>query len=411
MEGSAYSPMTTHLEEELARTQRELEFRTTVTTAMLSTLDLEQILYVILSGITHGDGLGFNRAFLFLDDEAGRSLRVTMAVGPSSPEQALQIWDGIRRDKLTLNDLLPRYEIYRNEPSAQELTRKMAPFALPLQSLESIAASSHVLFVEEQALLGSVMARCLAERTPFASNGLTLYHETGGPGGEMLEFRNLAIVPLAMANRLIGAILADNIYNGRHVGPDDLRHLHAIGNLAALAIDRARLHAKTVAMAEVDGLTGVYNRRYYEVELHRILELTRRKGQLLSIVVFDLDHFKSYNDQHGHLVGDQVLKDVARLLVQNVRQSDMVARYGGEEFVVLLGDTGPDTAAAVAEKLRQVVKTAPLAAGRVTGLTLSAGVAGTDGADAPERLFERADRALYQAKEGGRDRVIVWQGA
>jgi diguanylate cyclase (GGDEF)-like protein len=394
--------------DELVRVQRELEFRTTVTTAMLSTLDLEQILYVILCGITHGEGLGFNRAFLFLDDDAGRALNVTMAVGPSSQAEAVQIWDGINRDQLTLTDLLPRYEIYRSDPLAQALTRKLTSFSLPLLSLATVSASSHVLLVGKEAPLGAVMARCLAERTPFASNALTLRHEVSGPAGELIEFRNVAIVPLVMPNRLIGAILADNVYNGHEVGSDDLRRLHGMGNLAALAIDRARLHAKTLAMAEVDGLTGVYNRRHYEAELVRFLEATRRKGQILSIVVFDLDHFKSYNDQHGHLVGDQLLKDVAQMLVEHVRQTDIVARYGGEEFVVLLCDTRGETAAAVAEKLRQLVSESRLASGRVGGLTLSAGVASTTGEDTPEQLFERADRALYQAKEAGRDRVVVW---
>jgi diguanylate cyclase len=128
---------------------------------------------------------------------------------------------------------------------------------------------------------------------------------------------------------------------------------------------------------------------------------------VLSIVIFDLDLFKRCNDEFGHLVGDQVLKDVARLLVQSVRQADMVARYGGEEFVILLPDTGPEAASRVAEKLREVVKKAVLADGRITGLTLSAGVATTRGHDSAEQLFERADRALYRAKESGRDQVMV----
>lgn len=393
---------------ELERVVKELEFRATVTMAMLSTLDLEQILYVILCGITSGDGLGFNRAFLFLDDETGRSLRVTMAVGPSSREEAMKIWDGIARAKLTLPDLLPRYEAYRNESSGQILIQKMGGFFLPLMSLESIAVSSHVLWLNTEAPLASVMAHCLLNRSPFASNSLTLFHEIGGGSGEIMKFRHVAIVPLSMANKLIGAILADNIYNDKEVESDDLRKLHALGNLASLAIDRARLHAKTVAMAEVDGLTGVYNRRYYQQELDRFLEHSRRTGQSLSIVIFDLDHFKNYNDLHGHLVGDQVLKDVANLLVQSVRQSDIVARYGGEEFVVLLSDTRAESAIQVAEKLRQVIRKASLAEGRVTNLTLSAGVASTRGTGTAEELFDHADKALYQAKQSGRDKVVVW---
>jgi len=243
---------------------------------------------------------------------------------------------------------------------------------------------------------------------PYASNGLTLVHEVGGARGEVITFRNLAIVPLVVADRLIGAILADNIYSETPVVSEDLRSISAFGNLAALAIDRARLHAKTVAMAEVDGLTGVYNRRHYQQELERILGLAHQSEHTLSIVVFDLDHFKRCNDEHGHLVGDEVLKDVARLLVEKVRQTDMVARYGGEEFVVLLADTKPEAAAQVAEKLRAQVKETPLARGQVLGLTLSAGVAGTSGSDTAEQLFARADRALYQAKAEGRDRVVIW---
>jgi diguanylate cyclase (GGDEF)-like protein len=391
---------------ELQELNRELEFRSTVTAAMLGTLDLEQILYVILSGITSGDGLGFNRAFLFLDDEAGRSLRITMAVGPGSLEEARQIWERIDRDRLTLPDLLPRYELYKRDERAHQLTRRLSSFFLPLSGLEAIAAIDQRLFTDTQAPLVRVLARCLLTRSPFATNAMTLVHEIDGAGGEVLEFRDVAIVPLTVTDRLIGAILADNIYNAQPVDSEDLRRLHALGNLAALAIDRARLHAKTVRMAEVDGLTGVYNRRYYETELRRALETARRTGQQLSIVVFDLDHFKDYNDRYGHLVGDELLKAVARLIQGSVRQSDMVARYGGEEFVVLLADTGLDAALQVAEKLRQIVRRALLADGKVQGLTLSAGVATTRGEESAEQLFERADRALYAAKDQGRDRVV-----
>jgi diguanylate cyclase (GGDEF)-like protein len=394
--------------DELSQLIKDLEFRSAVTAAMLETLDLDQILYVILSGITSGDGLGFNRAFLFLEDETGRHLRVTMALGPASVDDAHHIWERIDRDKLTLPDLLRRYEGYRARSSEQQdLGKKLSGLLLPVTGLEVLALPRERLMVSNTAPLARVLARCLLNRSPFCSNVLTLTHEAGT---EQMEFRNIAIVPLAVANRLIGAVVADNIYSSGPVSDRDLGRMHSLCNLAALAIDRARLHAKTVAMAEVDGLTGVYNRRYYEQELRRCLEAARRTGQLLAIIVFDLDHFKQVNDAHGHLVGDQMLQEVARLLVGNVRQSDKVARYGGEEFVLLLADTGPEAARQVAEKLCQLVKSTPLAGGRLTGLTLSAGVAVTTGWDSPEELFDRADRALYQAKEHGRDQVVIWHG-
>ena len=392
---------------DLRRVQKELEFRMAVTTAMLGTLDLEQILYIILSGITSGDGLGFNRSFLFLADEAGRYMRVVMALGPTSKESAEQIWETMERDRVSLTDLFPRYEAYRANPSAHALARQMGDFSLALERLEALASAQHSLFIEKEAPLVGILSRCLVNLSPYASNALTLYHDRG-PGRKPITFENFAIVPLAMSGRLIGAILADNFYSGTRVRSDMLPLVHGLGNLASLAIDRARMHAKTVAMAEVDGLTGVNNRRQYAVDLERSMERCKSTGRPLSIVVFDLDYFKRTNDEHGHLAGDQVLKDVAKLFVDNVRQSDRVARYGGEEFVVLLESTSLEIAGKVAEKLCWLVKSTPLAEGKVCGLTLSAGVATTKGTCTPDELFENADKALYRAKDLGRDRVVLW---
>ena len=131
-------------DKEVSQLVRELEFRTTVTTAMLSTLDPDQVLYVILSGITSGDGLGFNRAFLFLLDEAGRFLRVNMALGPPSGPEGVRRAGDVRRRRLTLNGLLKRFQDYRSADGA-ELTQRMGSFALPMERLESMALSPQAL--------------------------------------------------------------------------------------------------------------------------------------------------------------------------------------------------------------------------------------------------------------------------
>jgi len=391
---------------ERERLLRELEFRVGVTSVMLSTLDLDYILYVILTGITSGDGLGFNRAFLFLDDDR-RALKVKLALGPESAEDARRIWSELEREHINFSELLPRFDGFRQDTASQSLTRKMAAFAMPLNHLESLAVSTQTLILAAEAPLSAVMARCLLNQSPFASNSLTLIHEVGGGAGEVLELRNVAVVPLLVEGVLMGAIVADNRYSARPVDSEALRSLHALGNLAALAIDRARLHARTVAMAEVDGLTGVYNRRYYAQAVEQAIERAGHSGQSLSVVVFDLDHFKRFNDQYGHLVGDELLKGVAKLLVEHVRSTDVVARYGGEEFVVLLKETSAEGALSVAEKLRTTVQHHPFVDGLVEGLTVSAGVACTTGNESPEELFQRADRALYRAKEEGRNRVRV----
>ncbi|MFP5506617.1 MAG: diguanylate cyclase, partial [Gammaproteobacteria bacterium] len=158
-------------------------------------------------------------------------------------------------------------------------------------------------------------------------------------------------------------------------------------------------------LATRDALTGVSNRRHFDEKLAEIFQLYRRSQRAYALLLIDADHFKRVNDTHGHLVGDEVLKQLARIIGANVRCTDFVARYGGEEFVVLLPDT-PDAAAArtVAEKIRLAVETAAFAdVGRMTiSLGLSVAVP-TDAA--PEATLQRADAALYEAKQAGRNRV------
>lgn len=392
---------------ELVQVLKELEFRVAVTKAMLSTLELDYILYVILSGVTSRDGLGLNRAVLFLDDEEGRQLEVKLAVGPQSGEEAQRIWNEIEREEVSFSDLLPRYESFRARTETQGLTRELASFALPLNKLHQLAETFDGSDDATEVALSAVLARCLVDQTCFFSNTLRVGQEVGETNGERVEFVNVAVVPLSVESRVIGALVADNYFTRHQVDGDVVRRLEAISNLAALAIDRARLHERTVAMAEIDGLTGVYNRRHYGDVLAKAMDGAARTGQQVSIVLFDLDHFKRVNDVYGHLVGDEVLKDVAHIIVGHLRGSDMVARYGGEEFVLLLRHTSTEAAVRVAEKLRERVKGALLAAGQVGGLTMSAGVATSEVDDDPNSLFARADRALYAAKQGGRDRVAV----
>ncbi len=396
------------LERALDRVRRELAIHKSITGAMLGTLDLEQILYVILSGITSAEGLGFNRGFLFLDDEAGRALRVVMALGPASEREARKIWEEMEQAGLTLNGLLPRYQAYRQDNRAHRLTRWLGGAVIPLDRIHELAAPALWDSEGEEAELLPVVAHCLATRTAYASNTVTLRYRPPHLGAQGMTFSNLALVPMSVGSRLIGAILADCIYSQHEVHDDDLELLQGLGDLAALSIDRARLHAKTVAMAEVDGLTGVYNRRFYEEELARAMEACGRSAQPLSIIVFDLDHFKRTNDAYGHLIGDEVLKHVARTIMRNVRQSDKLARYGGEEFVLLLRDTDGSEAEHIANKLCRRIANAPVEGTPVTRLTLSAGVASSRGGEPPKALFERADRAMYHAKETGRNRVIRW---
>ena len=154
-----------------------------------------------------------------------------------------------------------------------------------------------------------------------------------------------------------------------------------------------------------DGLTGLYNYRYLQEALTREISRSSRHGKPLSVIILDVDSFKKYNDVHGHLIGDAVLRGIAEILLRSVRKSDIVARYGGEEFVVLLPEVGREHGMQIAEGLRKVIAEHPFH-GRETQplgtITASFGVVlyPEDGAD-PSSLIQRADQMMYQAKKAG----------
>jgi diguanylate cyclase (GGDEF)-like protein len=168
-----------------------------------------------------------------------------------------------------------------------------------------------------------------------------------------------------------------------------------------------RSHNELLARLSVtDALTQVGNHRAFQEHLHAQISLAARKGLPLCLMLIDVDHFKQYNDTYGHLQGDMVLREVARLLTENVRTYDFVARYGGEEFAIILPDTDIGTATVVAERVRQVIERHPFPNRQVTvSIGLASWRAGVDSS----ALIQEADKALYEAKRSGRNRVCLAQ--
>jgi diguanylate cyclase (GGDEF)-like protein len=155
----------------------------------------------------------------------------------------------------------------------------------------------------------------------------------------------------------------------------------------------------------VDFLTGLSNRRHIYTLLSHETERSKRYGQPFSVILFDVDHFKRINDTHGHLSGDQVLREISRLTAEKLRTVDDVGRWGGEEFLILLPETGLSGAHLLADRLRQVIATQTF--GSVGAVTASFGVTEYQLNDSPESMLARADAALYSAKRAGRNRVCV----
>lgn len=190
-------------------------------------------------------------------------------------------------------------------------------------------------------------------------------------------------------------------------------------NLLVLLAQRMRANNATLSSAEkirrqlerdatVDGLTGLYNRRWLDERLPRLVGRFQRSEEPLALLMVDIDHFKRFNDEFGHLAGDQVLRSVAQTIQKDLRPTDLAARYGGEEMAVLLPDTTLEGARCAAERLRQKVSSTSVSGPDGTTLptvTISIGMASLQRDDTTQTLVDRADSALYRAKGKGRNRV------
>ena len=212
-------------------------------------------------------------------------------------------------------------------------------------------------------------------------------------------------VPLISQDRVAGVLTlesAEATYGG-----DEAGIAFTFAGQAGIAIENARLFGEVQRMAITDGLTQTLNRRHFFELAERELARFRRSGRPLCAILIDADHFKQVNDTHGHMVGDQVLRELARRCQAGVRAEDLLGRYGGEEFIILLPETPLAIAAdKVAGRLRRAMADAPIQTDRgPVQLNISLGVAAARPGEALSSLIERADAALYRAKQRGRNRV------
>lgn len=210
---------------------------------------------------------------------------------------------------------------------------------------------------------------------------------------------------LKVHNHSIGQI---TFTRSKRFSEEDLKSLEEMIAVLVLPLRNALMYRDALQSSLRDPLTGVGNRAAMELTLKRELKLSNREQTDLSLLVVDIDHFKKINDSAGHQAGDQALKKVAKIISSTLRQTDQVFRYGGEEFVVVLAGTAHDHAQIIAERIRASVETTHIR-NVPNPVCVSIGVSSKAEDDDRDSLFERADAALYAAKQGGRNRVISEQ--
>lgn len=222
--------------------------------------------------------------------------------------------------------------------------------------------------------------------------------------------RSLMCVPIKSQGRVIGVLEVVNKQTGEPFTKDDLSLLLRLIDQAALTIERTTLYQKMAELVITDDLTKLFNTRYLNRTIETEIQRSNRYKTSISLVFIDIDHFKTVNDEHGHLVGSKMLVEMGQIIIKNLRTIDIVARYGGDEFVVVLPQTPPESAAQIAERIRESVEQNVFLKkdGYALRMTASFGVASyPESAKSKEDLLRLADEAMYRVKYTTRNGVYA----
>ena len=225
-----------------------------------------------------------------------------------------------------------------------------------------------------------------------------------GEKADLSLYKDCTIIPLNIQEELIGYLVADGL------GLEDKERFHILSQQFLLGIKRAVLYKGVQELAITDSLTCVFNRRYYLERFKEEIERSRKFNYKFSCLMIDIDYFKDFNDRYGHVVGDAILRELSRTIQENIRQIDLICRYGGEEFSVILSETDKDAAGLAAERIRRAIEDRHvLVYDEELKITVSIGISTyPDDGKEIERLIDKADSALYQAKQTGRNKVCAF---
>ena len=372
------------IKEELERTKRELRILYEISNAMRTTLKLEEILYIILTGVTSHEGLGFNRAALFLITSSQNLIEGKMGIGPNTGEEADKIWKAIEANKMTLEDLIENFRKGRIQESKWNNLIKQQKFKFSPQS--------------------GIIYEALLEKMPLHLKKDKIQQLHNDPLIKLFGSEEIIIVPLLAKEKPIGLVVADNFITKQPITIDQIKLLAMFANQAGLAIENSQLYEKTLIESQKDSLTSLWNHGFFQQKLQELID----KKIVLSILMIDIDDFKRFNDTFGHQEGDVILRKIASIITQSARKDDYVCRYGGEEFSVILPQASREAAFYIGERIRKNVENFKYKyqGDKTWKITVSIGISTfpLDGIS-KDTLIKKADTSLYQAKSLGKNRV------
>jgi len=379
----------TKIKQEAERAKTELDILYEISNAMRTTLRLDDILYIILTGVTAHIGLGFNRALLFLVNEKDNLIEGKMGIGPETGDEANRIWTHVEQEQMDLDDLINAYKI-SGDVLESGFNQQVRRLKIPLKEQN-----------------GGLLALEVLDGMPLHLTQETIQNYTLDPIIQLLKSDELLVVPLKAKDKVNGIILADNFITKKPVTKDDIRMFIMLANQAGLAIENSQLYEKTVTRAHTDSLTELWNHGYFQYLLQSELEKARVTQGHLSLIALDIDNFKIYNDTLGHQSGDKILKSLAALIKNQSRKMDYVCRYGGDEFTIILPETQKKEAFLIAERLRMDIERQAFVNEEIMPnkkLTASIGLSSyPEDGFLPSEVISHSDKALYAAKQKGKN--------
>ena len=375
------------LRDELERLRFQLYFFYELSKAMRITLRLEEITYIILTGLTAHEGLGFNRAIIFFLDEEEKKLQGYMGIGPMDGEEAKEIWKHIEDEKKDLYDLIDDYNRIKK--------RQKKP-----QFMEFAQALSFDVDTTNPIITKVFEGKDIIHLT---KDSIAAYRNN--PFMEELALDECLVAALWINEKPSGLVVVDNHITKKTISEDDTKIFSMFMAQAAGALENSKSFETTLTKSQTDSLTNLWNFGYFQYRLDEELSKAELEKMPLALMMIDVDDFKKFNDAQGHLNGDSALRHISGILKENCRKIDIVCRYGGEEFALILPSNSKQEAAPLGERIRSAI-----AEKKILGhtFTVSIGISSfpQDSLD-KYSLIEKADQALYAAKGQGKNKVIL----